>query len=123
MLPASRRFAACCREPARADLITCVHGLHYIDDKMDIIASSVSWLTQNGQFAAILDPANLHLRDGSSTRILSAMRQAGFSFSSRHKLLQCRGSLQLAKLPRYLGANDQAGPNYTGQPAVDSYYE
>ena len=24
---------------------------------------------------------------------------------------------------RYLGADDQAGPNYTGQPAVDSYYE
>jgi hypothetical protein len=24
---------------------------------------------------------------------------------------------------RYLGADDQAGPNYTGQPAVDSHYE
>jgi hypothetical protein len=24
---------------------------------------------------------------------------------------------------RYLGADDTAGPNYTGQPAVDSYYE
>ena len=24
---------------------------------------------------------------------------------------------------RYLGADDRAGPNYTGQPAVDSYYE
>jgi len=23
----------------------------------------------------------------------------------------------------YLGADDQAGPNYTGQAAVDSYYE
>ena len=24
---------------------------------------------------------------------------------------------------RYLGADDRAGPNYTGQPAVDSYSE
>jgi hypothetical protein len=23
----------------------------------------------------------------------------------------------------YVGADNQAGPNYTGQPAVDSYYE
>jgi len=24
---------------------------------------------------------------------------------------------------RYLGADDRAGPNYTGQPAVDAHYE
>jgi len=24
---------------------------------------------------------------------------------------------------RYVGADDGPGPNYTGQPAVDSYYE
>ena len=24
---------------------------------------------------------------------------------------------------RYRGADDQAGPNYTGQPAVNSYYD
>lgn len=111
------------RSNGHFDLITCVHGLHYIGNKLGIIARAVSWLTHHGRFAANLDPSNLHLRDGSSTRILSAMRQAGFSFSSRHKLLQCRGSLQMPRLPRYLGADDQAGPNYTGQPAVNSHYE
>ena len=27
------------------DLITCVHGLHYIGDKLSVVAKAISWLT------------------------------------------------------------------------------
>ena len=107
------------------DLITCVHGLHYIGDKLDLLTRARTWLTEHGQFAANLDLKSIKLNDGrSSSRIVaSELRSAGFVYSSRKKLIQC-GGRQEHHLPfRYLGADDQAGPNYTGQPAVDSYYE
>lgn len=107
------------------DLITCVHGLHYIGDKLQLITRASSWLTAHGRFVANLDMANLKLKGSrSSDRVFaSELRGAGFDYSFRQKLLQCNGRMEL-KLPfRYLGADDQAGPNYTGQPAVDSYYE
>ena len=61
-------------QPARAfDLITCVHGLHYIGDKLALLARAAGW------------------------------RVVSFPYD-------------------YLGADDRAGPGYTGQPAVHSYY-
>lgn len=69
---------------AAADLVTCVHGLHYVGDKLGALLRAASRLTPGGAFAANFDGA----------------------------------------LPfRYLGAGDRAGPNYTGRPAVHSYYE
>ncbi|MER6203040.1 class I SAM-dependent methyltransferase [Streptomyces sp. NPDC001586] len=44
-------------------------------------------------------------------------------YSARHHRLALRGP-RTVRLPfRYLGADPAAGPNYTGQPAVASYYE
>ncbi|TDD68808.1 class I SAM-dependent methyltransferase [Actinomadura darangshiensis] len=63
---------------APSDLITCVHGLHYIGDKL-----------------------------GALTRATTASPYAAAEKSLPY---------------RYLSADDQAGPNYTGQPAVDSHY-
>jgi trans-aconitate methyltransferase len=110
---------------ASFDLITCIHGLHYIGDKLGLIARTGSWLTDQGRFTANLDMANIRLSNGqSSNRIVSsALRKAGFDYSSRNKLIQCDGRREVQLPFRYLGADDQAGPNYTGQPAVDSYYE
>ncbi|GAB3891420.1 hypothetical protein GCM10029964_064560 [Kibdelosporangium lantanae] len=36
--------------------------------------------------------------------------------------LRRTGHRQVHLPVQYLGADDQAGPNYTGQPAVNSYY-
>jgi SAM-dependent methyltransferase len=107
------------------DLITCVHGLHYIGDKLRLVSRARSWLTETGRFVANLDMANLKLpgRRSSSRLFASELRAAGFHYSFRQKLLQADGGRELALPFRYLGADDQAGPNYTGQPAVDSYYE
>jgi SAM-dependent methyltransferase len=108
-----------------ADLITCVHGLHYIGDKLGLIARAASWLTDDGLFTAHLDRANIKVLDGRpmGRRLSSDLRRNGLTYDSRRRRLACRGK-RLIRLPyHYLGADDQAGPNDTGQPAVDSYYQ
>jgi hypothetical protein len=51
--------------PDRAfDLITCVHWLHYVGDKLGLIARAASWLADAGLFVGHLDLANLKLADG-----------------------------------------------------------
>ena len=107
------------------DLITCVHGLHYIGDKLGLIARAVSWLTRNGLFVANLDLRNLRYADGkpAARLVAAAFRRGGLEYQCRRRLVVCRGNRALTLPFRYLGADDQAGPNYTGQPAVDSVYE
>ena len=107
------------------DLITCVHGLHYVGDKLGLIARACSWLVGDGSFVANLDPANLKLPDGRSAgrSLASALMRAGLGLDRRRRLVTCRGRKAWVPPYRYLGAYDGAGPNYTGQPAVDSYYE
>ena len=107
------------------DLITCVHGLHYIGDKLGLIARAALWLVEDGLFVANLDLHNLNVGGGreSARQIASDLRRAGLGYDGRRRLVVCRGRREVAFLHRYLGADDRAGPNYTGQPAVDSYYE
>lgn len=113
-------------KPDRAfDLITCVHGLHYVGDKLGLVARAASWLADDGLFVANLDLANLRVADGRATgrKVSPDLRRAGLVFDRRRRLVVCRGR-RVVDLPyRYLGADDRTGPNYTGQPAVDSYYE
>ena len=106
------------------DLITCVHGLHYVGDKLGLIARAASWLAGDGLFVASLDQHNLKIGGSQSARrIVSELRRAGFLYYTRRRLVSCRGRKQMSLSYRYLGADDTAGPNSTGQPAVDSYYE
>ncbi len=107
------------------DLITCVHGLHYAGDKLGLLARAASWLSDDGRLAAHLDLASIRLADGrpAGRRLISSLRAAGFGYDSRRHQVTRTGR-GLVRLPyRYLGADDRAGANYTGQPAVDSYYE
>ena len=106
------------------DLITCVHGLHYIGDKLGLIVRAASWLKEDGLLVANLDLNNIKLTDGcSASRIVAReLRRAGLDYDSRSKLLHCRRRSEIGLPLRYCGADDQAGPNYTKQPAVDSYY-
>lgn len=112
-------------EPDRQyDLITCVHGLHYIGDKLALIARAASWLTNDGLFIASLDLNNFRSQDGRSIdrMVASVCRSHNLSYSGRTKRIRCDGRREITFPLRYVGASDQAGPNYTGQPAVDSYY-
>ena len=106
------------------DLITCVHGLHYVGDKLGLIAHAASWLTDEGLFVANLDPKNLKLADGqpAGRKVMSDLRRVGIGYDRNKRLLIGRGRRAVSLTYSYLGADDAAGPNYTGQPAVDSYY-
>jgi len=106
------------------DLITCVHGLHYIGDKLGLLARVAGWLAPDGLFAGHLDPGSLRRADGSSLArpALAALRAAGFGYDARRHLLTLRGGREVRPPFAYQGADDTAGPNYTGQPGVASYY-
>lgn len=105
------------------DLVTCVHGIHYLGDKLDLIARACSWLNERGRFVANFDLAQVHLEEGSAARqVAKAFRAAGLDYEGRKKLIRCDGSAELAIPWTYLGADDRMGPNYTGQPAVASHY-
>lgn len=109
----------------RFDLITCVHGLHYIGDKLRAIELAADWLTSGGLFVANLDLSNLCIAEvGKGHRkILSSLRSEGFQYLQAKHLLKCVGRKELKSSYRYVGADVAAGPNYTKQPAVNSYYE
>jgi SAM-dependent methyltransferase len=111
--------------PRRYDLITCVHGLHYVGDKLDVIARAVGSLTGNGLFVADFDAASIRMSDGRPGHrlIAAALREAGLSYDSRRRRLTAHGRRELRLPFEYLGADDRAGPNYTNQPAVHSYYQ
>jgi SAM-dependent methyltransferase len=113
------------RPEGRFDLITCVHGLHYLGDKLGLLARAASWLVQDGQLLANLALENLKFAGGSShgRMMVTGLQGAGFEYDRRRRLVACRGWRQPEFPFRYLGADDRAGPNYTGQPAVNSYYE
>jgi SAM-dependent methyltransferase len=111
--------------PRQFDLITSVHGLHYIGDKLAIIRKAARWLKADGFFAANLELQNLKLAGKrNSARAFSAfLRKAGFTVDSRKHLISLPGKRDFDLPFTYLGADDKTGPNYTGQPVVDSYYE
>jgi hypothetical protein len=106
-------------------LATCVHGLHYIGDKLGAIAKIVASLAPDGILLANLDLANIRFADGSPAGrlIVSRLRKYGLQYNARRHLLRCQGPRTLTIGLNYLGADDTAGPNYTRQPAVDSYYD
>lgn len=108
----------------RFDLITCVHGLHYVGDKLGTLRSAVSWLVADGCLVAHLDPKNLrHDRHADFGRMaIRHLRGSGLTFDSRMKIVRCEGRREIPSPWHYRGADDSAGPNFTGQPAVDSWY-
>ncbi|WP_410670839.1 class I SAM-dependent methyltransferase [Amycolatopsis sp. cmx-4-68] len=110
-------------EPATEfDLVTCVHGLHYVGDKLGALRRAASWLSDEGVFVANFDVAGVRV-PGGARRVLPALREAGFTYDSRARRIRRTGRFTGALPFRYLGADDRAGPNHTGQPAVHSYYE
>jgi hypothetical protein len=51
------------------------------------------------------------------------LRRQGFGYDAARRLVSRRGAGSVRFPCRYLGADDQVGPNYTGQPAVGSFYQ
>lgn len=112
-------------EPQGAfDLITCVHGLHYVGDKLKVIAQAARWLTDDGVFVANFDVRSVRDPRGASAgqRLTQELRAAGLVYQTGTKRISCHGRREIHLPYAYLGADDQAGANYTGQPAVNSSY-
>lgn len=109
----------------RFDLITCVHGLHYVGDKLGTLTRVASWLAEDGLFAANFDARSVRRADGTPAgrRLTSELRRQGFVYDAVRRRISRHGGGEIRLSYRYLGADDQAGPNYTGQAAVDSFYE
>ena len=107
------------------DLITCVHGLHYIGDKLAVVKKLANCLSENGVFLANIDLGNLRFRDGGSASrtVVKRFKEHGIEYDKNNRLIHCRGGRTIESFGLgYYGADDDAGPNYTGQPAVNSYY-
>ncbi|MCY0934921.1 class I SAM-dependent methyltransferase [Streptomyces sp. H34-S4] len=107
------------------DLITCVHGLHYVGDPLGLLGRAAGWLAPGGLLIAHLDPEAIRFPDGAPAgrAAVAALRAAGFRYSARHHRVAFDGPGRAVTLPfRYLGADPGAGPNWTGQPAVGSHY-
>ena len=63
----------CAWTPSRSfDLITCVHGLHYVGDKLAALARAASWLTPDGLLVADLDLTGISIAGQLATRRLAA---------------------------------------------------
>jgi SAM-dependent methyltransferase len=106
------------------DLITSVHGLHYIGDKLKVLSVILERLSEQGLFIANLDLNNIHFQHGDADKYLkNIFKQNNVQYNSRTRLLTCQGPRPINFNVIYKGANDEAGPNYTGQDAVCSVYE
>ena len=91
------------------DLITSVHGLHYMGDKLGLIQKCVGHLTQDGIFMGNLDLRNIKKLDGRSLdRPLRKMLSGyGIHYHPRRHLLTCQGPKQINLSLHYAGANDK----------------
>ena len=105
------------------DLITCVHGLHYVGDKLKAIECALRFLNPSGLFIANLDLNNIVINGAGSRLVLKKLfAEKWLSYNARTKILKRSGYADIQFDMKYLGADDTCGPNYTGQDSVTSYY-
>lgn len=104
------------RPDTEFDLITSVHGLHYVGDKLGVLARAAGWLAADGLLVANLDTRSIKIKGGGRVDL------GGFDYDARARRIRRRGRREIVFPYVYLGSDDRAGPNYTGQDAVDSYY-
>ncbi|MBO9702529.1 MAG: methyltransferase domain-containing protein [Sporocytophaga sp.] len=107
------------------DLITCVHGLHYMGDKLEAIRKACSMLNSEGLFIANFDTKCIKsIEIKNIQQKLSAwFKFNNIEYSSKKHLVKFKGIGTFTMPFQFVGADDKAGPNYTGQEAVDSFYK
>lgn len=107
------------------DLITCVHGLHYIGDKLFLLEKVMRSLKENGLFIANIDLENIRDPKNQSLKkqLAKYLKEKEISYDARKKILSCKGQKILDFGYQYIGADEKAGKNYTGQEVINSIYE
>jgi SAM-dependent methyltransferase len=105
------------------DLITCVHGLHYVGDKLKVLSTVMKSIGNQGLFIANLDLNSIKIQGDPNGKFLKQLfLENDIDYNMRKKLIRCEGPRALNFNLTYHGADDKAGPNYTGQDAVNAYY-
>ncbi len=109
-----------------ADLITCVHGLHYLGDKLGFLEKAYAMLSPNGLFLGHLDTENLRSTNPTSRIWPAATRHArksGVFPTHKNHLAQIeRANATLDFGVHYEGATPSEKPNYTAITVIDSWY-
>ena len=110
---------------SKYDLITIVHGLHYIGDKLKLIQYAASRLKKGGILLANLDVGDIEITNepNSKKTVQNYFRKEGVDYNLKTKLLKIEGNKTMQNDFIYLGADDKVGANYTGQNVVKSYYQ
>lgn len=110
------------RLDAPADLVTCVHGLHYLGDKLGFLQSAYGMLASGGVLLGHLDAQNLRLPI-SWAALLRQTQAKSISINLKSRLLRLdRGEAALDFDLAYQGASVSEQPNYTGITVIDSWY-
>ncbi len=107
------------------DLITCVHGLHYLGDKLGFLETAYARLAPGGIFVGHLDTTNLRAKDDASIwpALMRRIRVQGILVRySSHLLRLERNDAVLDFGVAYQGATVSAQANYSGMIGVDSWY-
>jgi ubiquinone/menaquinone biosynthesis C-methylase UbiE len=105
------------------DLVTCVHGLHYIGDKLKVLKEMLKAITSQGILIANFDLTSIKIEsDPGGQYLKKLLKENQIEYNARQKIILCKGQREISISLTYKGADDKAGPNYTGQNAVDSYY-
>jgi SAM-dependent methyltransferase len=113
------------RPESPADLITCVHGIHYLGDKLKFLETVYAALAPGGVFIGHFDPANLRFTESGTdwSRLLRRIRAEGVNMEvRRHRLHMVRNDTPLSFGLVYQGAQRAEGPNFSGMVGVDSWY-
>jgi len=105
------------------DLITCVHGLHYAGDKLAVLQNCLTSINNNGYFIADFDIKSVYINGIDAEKYIKAIFVANsIQYNAKTHIIRCAGLRNVNFEVTYLGADDKAGPNYTGQGAVNAYY-
>ena len=109
-----------------ADLVTCVHGLHYLGDKLGFLQNMYAMLAPGGLFLGHLDANNVRTAESGLLIWRQAARHAAkngaaLEFKS-HVLRIKRTDAPLDFGVTFRGATISKEPNYTGITVTDSWY-
>jgi len=109
-----------------ADLITCVHGLHYLGDKLGFLQNASAMLAPDGLFLGHMDTNNVRVAEGGASIWRQAARHAtegGVALELKgHVLRLSRKDAPLDFGVTYEGATVSEQLNYTGITVIDSWY-
>ncbi|MES2465507.1 MAG: class I SAM-dependent methyltransferase [Armatimonadota bacterium] len=113
------------------DLITCVHGLHYLPDKLGFLERAYSWLAPNGGvLLAHLDKANVLQQDNKTANLWPILhrraRQQGIALRLTNHLLRmertAEGPDNLSFGVTFVDRTVSPRPNFSGMTVIDSWY-